>query len=298
MQDSTFSRRKFISIAFSSLGALSTIERRAFAEQGQMVFKGKTVFNRIMAKSRYWHALPIGELIGRIARELEGTPYQAHTLELSIDREICSVNLDGLDCVTFFETTLGFARMLKKGGKTPDALLSEVSFTRYRGGVLGDFSSRLHYTSDWFFDNQDKGTVKLLVDLPGQQTFVPHVDFMSSHSTSYPQLKAHLELVASIKSQEEKINSRSLKYVPIKKLSGAEPFLKTGDIIGLCTNEPGLDITHTGLVLCDKNGIPHFMHASSSKSNYKVILQTVPISNAWLASKTIIGATFARPLEP
>lgn len=298
MQDSTYTRRKFISIILSSLGGLSLLERSAFAQPAQTVFKGETMFKRIMSKSAKWSSFPIGELVGKIAMTLEGVPYQAHTLELSIDREICSVNLEGLDCVTFFETTLALARMLKKGGKNADALLSEVRCTRYRGGVLGDFSSRLHYTSDWLLDNQDKGTIKLLTDLPGKETFVPHVDFMSKHFLSYPQLKAHPELVAKIKSQEDRLNSRTLEYVPVKKLAGAEPFLKTGDIIGLCTNEPGLDITHTGLIMCDKGGIPHFMHASSSKSNYKVTLQTVPIKDAWVSSKSITGATFARPLEP
>ncbi|MBX9666616.1 MAG: DUF1460 domain-containing protein [Candidatus Obscuribacterales bacterium] len=299
MSTSKSSRRSFIKTLLSSVGALGSFELGAFGQAKQAeVFKGKSVFNRILSKSSHWRTLPIGVLMGKIARELEGTPYQSHTLELAVDREICSVNLEGLDCVTFFETTLGFARMLKKGGSTPEALLNEVAFTRYRGGVAGDFSSRLHYTSDWLFDNQVKHSIQLLADLPGSELFRPQVGFMSTHSGSYPQLVAHPEMIEKIRNQEEKINSRSFEFIPLNKLSEAEPMLRTGDIVGLCTNQPGLDISHTGLVYCGDDGIPHFMHASSLKGNYKVTLQAVPISKTWVSSKTITGAIFARPLEP
>lgn len=234
--------------------------------------------------------------MGKIAHEFEGTPYKPGTLELSNDKEICSVNLTGLDCVTFFETTLDFARMLKNGGKTPADLLKEVQFTRYRGGVKGDYTSRLHYTSDWFYDNQKKGTVKILGDLPGAEDYKPNVHFMSEHPQSYPQLVAHPELVAKIKKFESLINSRTLKYVPIDKISAVESSLKTGDIVGVCTSTPGLDITHTGIVVCDENSVPHFMHASSSRTNYKVMIKPGPMSTALAWTKTNTGALFARPL--
>ena len=82
----------------------------------------------------------------RVAMEFQGTPYVGFTLELDKDRELCSVNLAGLDCVTFFEDTLDFSRMLKTGGRTPAAMLEQVTLTRwYRGGKLGDFTTRLHY---------------------------------------------------------------------------------------------------------------------------------------------------------
>ncbi len=84
-------------------------------------FRGENKLNRILkeAEAEKWRVLPIGELMGKIAAELEGTPYVSGTLELSADNEICSANLDALDCVTFVETTLALARMIKKGGRTP-----------------------------------------------------------------------------------------------------------------------------------------------------------------------------------
>ncbi len=61
-------------------------------------------------------------------------------LDQNPNQEICTVDLTSLDCVTFFESTLDFARMLKKGETTPESLIKEVSFTRYRGWR----SARLH----------------------------------------------------------------------------------------------------------------------------------------------------------
>lgn len=276
----------------------STTYHASGDEAQQTVFKGDTMFTRILAQAtaNKWKALPIGDLMGMIATQLSGVPYVANTLELS--PEVCSVNLTGLDCVTFFETTLAFARMLKKGGKTPADLIKEVSYTRYRGGVVGDYSSRLHYTSDWLIDNQNKHVVKLLSDLPGAEPFTQKVALMSSHPQSYRQLTDNPKLVAKIKQQEETINSRTLKFIPLNKISTIEPLLQTGDIVGICTNITGLDISHTGLVVRTTDGIAHFMDASSAKDKMKVTLEPGPIGAHLSKSKSTEGAMFARPLEP
>lgn len=276
----------------------------ATADESSEAFKGADIFDRILKKAEEgkWAALPIGQCMGRIAMELEGTPYVGFTLELSKDKEFCAVNLAGLDCVTFFEDTLDFARMLKRGGRTPEALLAEVTFTRYRGGQLGDFTSRLHYTTDWFYDNEKKGVVKILApELPGAAPFTQKVGIMGEHPEYYRQLKAHPEMIPQIKKFEDEINARnasSMKYIPMDKLAGAEGQLQTGDIVGVCTTENGIDIAHTGLIYKDEQGVPHFMDASSSKSKMKVTLEKGPISGSLNWSKKLTGAMFARPLEP
>jgi hypothetical protein len=284
--------------AFTAYATILNLPLPAFAATDS--FTGDEIFQRILshAKSGKWKSLPIGELMGKIAKEFEGTPYVGRTLEHSIDVEQCTVNMTGLDCVTFFETTLDFARMLKKGGDTTAALLNEVRFTRYRAGKQGDYSSRLHYTTDWFVDNQTKGVVKILGDLPGAEPFEKKVGFMSSHPELYKQLAAHPDLLPKIKQVEEAINARRLNYVPLIKLAEAEPHLKTGDIVAVCTSDRGIDIAHTGLVIRDAEGVPHFMDASSSKSKMKVTLEPGRISESLRSSKSWIGAMFARPLEP
>lgn len=303
------SRRSFLGKCFTVATAIAASELPALAlplpklASGSAIdsteFKGKTVFYRLVNKatSKNWQSLPMGELIGKLAHELEGTPYVASTLEIYPDREVCSVNLLGLDCVTFIETTLALARMLKKGGRKPEDLLSEIALIRYRNGTTGDYSTRLHYMSDWLADNTNKSIVKPLDQLPGAVPFTQKVGFMSTHPASYRRLISQPEQVEKIKKCEEAINGRSLKYVPLNKIATVEPLLKTGDIVAICTRQAGLDVVHTGFVYRTADGIAHFIDASSSKSKMKVTLESGPISGSLHWSKNLTGVMFARPLE-
>ena len=277
-------RRDFLHHAvLGTIGLLTaTAFSRAFGEalaQEVEAFKGNDVFERLLSKSleQKWNELPIGQCMTHVAMELQGTPYVGFTLELDKDHEICSVNFKGLDCVTFFEDTLDFSRMLKKGGRTPGAMLDEVTFTRYRGGKLGDFTSRLHYTTDWMYDNEKKRVVKVLApDLPGAAKFTQRVGIMSEKPTNYRQLAAHPEFIPVIKKYEDEINARDTMYIPMDRLAEAQPLLQTGDIVGVCTTEPGIDIAHTGLVIADKSGMLHFMDASSAQAKYESDIREGP----------------------
>ncbi len=296
-------RRELIRLA--SLGALGLIGSSVLAKgatwlQEQLPhFQGRDVFRRIVNKAlaANWSRLPMGELIGKIALELKGTPYVGFTLEVSKDVEYCVINLKCLDCVTFFEDSLCMARMLKKGKSTPEDLITEVRTTRYRGGRMGDFTTRLHYTTDWFVDNQEKGVVKILTpELPGAKPFTQKVGIMSRHPENYRQLVAHPELVPAIRSAEDRINAQSLMYLPMDKLAAAEHLLQTGDIVGVTTTEEGIDIAHTGLCIKDEQGVVHFMDASSAPSRMQVTLEP-EISKCLNWSSKLTGVMIARPLE-
>lgn len=268
------------------------------------IFNNEKTFFRIAQKAREekWQALPIGEVMGKVAKELKGTPYLANTLDQSIDEEVPLVDMNALDCVTFFETTLDFARVIKRNVASPLVLLKEIRLTRYRDGKVGDYSSRLHYTTDWFVDNEKKGVVKILSSLPGAEAFTQKVDFMTKHPNSYKQLAADSKLIEKMQVFEQNINKRSLKFIPVDKVSAIEPLLKTGDIIGLCTNINGLDITHTGIIFRDTDGKAHFMDASSRKDVMKVLIESLPIGEMLEQNKkrsaTLTGIMVARPLEP
>lgn len=261
--------------------------------------KGGDIFDRIVktAELEHWAKLPLQQVMQHVAMELTGTPYVASTLELSTDKEIPSANLLGLDCVTFFETTLDIARMLRKGGHTHDDFMREIKLSRYRHGRPGDYTSRLHYTTDWFFDNQAK---HVLVMEKGTAPFPKHVDFMSTHAQLYPSLKAHPELVEKMKKIEQSINlhNKQLRFVPSEALGQFESNLQTGDIVGIVTDVPGLDISHTGLVIVDEHNVPHFMDASSKAGVNRVVLEPERLSDSIASRKHAIGAIFARPLDP
>ena len=295
-------RRAFVTLAARTLvgaGALALARPEAVRgrEPDPIAFKGEETFERLLAlaRERAWSELPIGERIGAVGMALRRTPYVAATLELYDDREVCSINLQSLDCVTFFEGALAFARMLRRGGRTPEALLAEVSFTRYRGGQLTDYASRLQYLSDWFVDNDRKGVVRLITrELPGATRFSKRVNFMSTHPEAYRQLKANADLVRKISAVEAQISARELEYVPKAKVADVQPLLMTGDIVGITTAIGGLDCAHAGLCYRDAGSVPRFLHASTTR--HAVVVDD-DLATYLLRVSTHTGIMVARPLE-
>lgn len=231
--------------------------------------------------------------MAKVAFEFLETPYVGSTLDIDDEKETCIVRLDGLDCVTLFETSLGISRMLRRGKSTLDDLKREVTATRYRGGKLDGYLSRLHYTGEWMLDNAKRGNVKDLTSvLPGSIPLNKTINFMSSHPDKYRQLKANPGWAPDIRVYESRFE-KSLKYVPTDRLPEAQRDLRTGDIVGIVTNVDGLDCSHTGLVFVDEEGTVRFLHASS---NQKKVILDGPLLDYLLKSKTSIGIMAVRPL--
>jgi hypothetical protein len=142
------------------------------------VFKGQDQFNRLVekAKAENWKALPIGERTATVGQALVGTRYKHFTLEIDNHIEAPSVNFQGMDCWTFFEISLAFARMLNEPEEawTPQKMLAYIEVDRYRGGeCTGEYLSRLHYLEDWLADNAQRGEIEDLTPQLGGKS-VPH----------------------------------------------------------------------------------------------------------------------------
>src|SRR5712671_1638285 len=112
------------------------------------VFKGRDKFDNLVrkAKAENWKALPIGERTATVGRALVGTRYKSFTLEIDNRIEAASVNFNGMDCWTFYEISLAFARMLNEPEEswTPEQMLHYIELDRYRAGkCTGEYLSRL-----------------------------------------------------------------------------------------------------------------------------------------------------------
>jgi hypothetical protein len=237
------------------------------------------------------YSLPISERMAFFAKEFIDTPYVGKTLDQEPSLEKCTVLLNGLDCVTFMETTLALARTKSP---TLNSLNSAVAKTRYWSGKVNGFLSRLHYTSDWIFDNAQKGTVTdLSKQLPGAELFTKKVGFMTSHYQSYPALKLNPKLLPRLAKQEAESNLREKWFIPINKIKAIEPRLKSGDIVAICGGVEGIECTHVGLIIKEK-GVPHFVHASSKKM---LVTFDKSISEYLEGSKTATGIMVCRPVE-
>lgn len=255
----------------------------------------REIFTRIIQRTleEGWADLPIGQCMGKIAALFIGTDYVGGTIE-GEGPEVCRVDLTGLDCVTFYENVLCLARILKKGKTSFNDFIQELTFTRYRKGILIDYPSRLHYTSDWIHDNEAKNVVTNITRELGGEDFPVRVSFMSENPDYYLSLGEYPEFIKIIAEIEQEINRRKHWYIPQEKIKKALKHLQTGDVIAVATNKKGLDYSHTGLIMQDKKGRIRFLHASSEKD--KVLLDT-ELYKYIRSVKTHIGITVARPLR-
>src|SRR6202162_668313 len=234
------------------------------------VFKGQDQFNRLVAKAKAenWKALPIGERTAAVGQALVGTRYKHFTLEIDNRIESPSVNFQGMDCWTFFEISLAFARMLDEPEEnwTPDRLLHYIEVDRYRGGeCTGEYLSRLHYLEDWLAGKDRGGLgVGLTRSLGGAS--VPHsAREMTVAWRNYRYLAANRSLLGPLRQMEARVSSRPLYQIPKTRVASIEGKLSSGDIIGIISREGRslYSTSHVGLALRVADGSLHFMHASS-----------------------------------
>lgn len=205
-------------------------------------------------------SLPIDKIIVEIGKSFLGTDYVANTLEKG-DGEKLVINLTGLDCYIFLETSLVFARCIKKGKTTFEDYQTELTNIRYRDGKLKEYPSRLHYFSDWIYDMNERGIGKDITKEIGGKPYIKKINFMSTHINAYKQLRSNSKFVDEMVKIEEEISSRNYFYIPQEDISKVENKIQSGDIIGITTSVEGMDIAHTGIALRMDDGRIHFMHA-------------------------------------
>jgi hypothetical protein len=246
------------------------------------------------ATSQKWNKLNYGDLIVKVGEQFLGVPYVGGTLDKG-NEETCTVLLDKLDCVTYFETTLAISNLIASGTDLNMANLDdEVEYTRYRDGTMDGYDSRLHYTSEWILDNVKKGIVEDITKELGGEELNVDVFFMSENSDKYKFLKNNPELTKRISEIEDSINENEFFYIPKENILDIENQLQSGDIIAIVTTIPGLDYGHIGLIN-KKDGVSRFMHASLTKK--KVIIDK-RISEYVTNVSKFSGITVLRPVSP
>jgi hypothetical protein len=269
----------------------------------QTVFKGQEQFQRLIAKAKEqdWKSLPIGDRTAAVGQALLGTRYKHFTLEIDNRIEAPSVNFKGMDCWTFFETALAFARMLNEPEEkwTPEQLLRYIETDRYRGGACtGDYLSRLHYLEDWLYDNDQRGLVDDLTQRLGGVSVAHSAREMSVGWRHYRYLAANKSLLGPLARMERDVSSRPLYQISKNRVAKIEPKLQNGDIIGIVSRErKGLYSTsHVGLALRTSDGVLHCMHASSPSNYGKVVIDS-RLSSYLKRYRTNSGILVARPLR-
>ncbi len=265
------------------------------------IFRGEEKFHKIVKKAKLgnWAALPMGKRVIRVADEFVGIPYKNFTLEIDDHIESPSINMIGLDCWTFFETSLGMARMLgyKKTNYQPADLLREVEFTRYRGGhCSGHYLERIHYLAEWFYENDARGTCKYITrDFGVAKSMTGRkISEMTTLWKSYRYLRNNPSLRAPMKDQENYVQAMPVYYIPKERVASIESKLQSGDVIGIATKYNGGYCSHVGLANRTKDGRTRFMHASR---DYRKVLVDISISGYLKKYSKHAGIIVGRPLE-
>lgn len=237
--------------------------------------------------------LDIGDIIATVGKSFQGVEYVAGTLDKNVNEEKLVIKITGLDCVTYVENVLAISTIIKKGTVDFESYKAELQNIRYRNGEINGYPSRLHYYTDWIYNNQEKGYIKDITYDIGGELYSKKINFMSTHTESYKQLSGNDDYVDEIKTIEKNMNKRRLYYIKKGEVDKYYESLETGDIIATTTNIDGLDVTHTGFIYKNK-GKTHFMHASITKG--EIIISKEELKEYLKGNKKQTGIIVARPL--
>ena len=289
--------------ALVSLLALLTLSCPAEQLPLTVVFKGQERFSAIVARAKpeqnRLRVLPIGERAAWFGQALVGTPYKSYTLEIDDRIEAPSVNLTGLDCWTFFETALAFARLSELPAEqwTAPQLLRFIELDRYWGGqCTGSYLSRLHYLEDWAHDNDRRGYVDDLTRQLGAIQVSNAAIEMTNNWRNYRYMARSPANRSGIAKLEARLRDEPLPMIPKARVPSVEAKLQNGDIISIVSKDgSAYGTSHVGMAL-RKDGVLRFMHASSPRNYGKVVIDD-RLSEYLARYRSHAGIMVARPVR-
>lgn len=270
------------------LASFSTVKGQHYTKSDSLIYEAYIKeFANYKDKS-------FNELIINTAKYFLGKPYVASTLEI-LDEEKLIINLREFDCTTFVENCIALSATIKFGDlasfENYSRLLTSI---RYRDRKIDGYTSRLHYTTDWIYENGKNGVLWNISYETGQRVEKP-LNFMSTHPQSYKHLKDNPDNIQKIKEIESSINSRNTyEIIPISAIPTAIEKIHNGDIIAFATSIKGLDYSHMGIAYWN-NGKLHFIHASSRMK--KVVIESQTLLDYCRNSKNCSGISILRIKE-
>lgn len=233
------------------------------------------------------------------AGQLKGIPYVAATLEVNRQEELV-VNLRQLDCTTLVENVVALTRAVRLPEPSFAVFCRELETIRYKNGLLEGYASRNHYFSGWIDSNEKMGIV---TEIKGDVTdgYFPFIaeqklvlDYMSTHPHLYPMLGGKPEEIERIRNNEQEVEGRTVRYIPLELLDKGKDVLgdvQDGDILAIVTKKKGLDTSHLGFAVW-KDGKLHLLNASSIHK--KVVLEPMTLSRYMKKHPSQLGVRVVR----
>ena len=270
---------------------LLLLSQNMFSQEVPVSDKDQLLFNKYVEQITPYKDEPIETVLEKTARFFLETPYVAHTLDKG-EKEELVINLSELDCVTYVENVLALSLAAKSDDLSLQNYIEKLKEIRYRTNEVSDYASRIHYTSDWVFENERKGLLEnISKDLSGIKER-KKVDFMSAHRNAYKQLTNDDAMLDKIVNQENAINERGgFYYLPKELIASKANDIPHMSVIGFVTSIDGLDTSHVGFAY-HKNGELTFIHASSGVM--KVVVDAKSLSDYCLSQRNCNGIIVAK----
>lgn len=253
--------------------------------------KDEQIFNSILAESDK-AALAnssLDHILIYVGRQFLGSPYVGGTLDKP-ESENLVVDLYGMDCVTFLESTIAISIIIKENKCSFEDFCNKLKFIRYRNGIMDGYASRLHYFYDWINNNHQKGILNNITEDIGGKPFIKDINIMTVNSVKYPHLQEDSSMTL-IRKVEQQLSSMNKFYIPKEEMPFIAKRIQDGDIIALATTIEGLEVAHVGLAVHFNNEL-HLMHASSR--NKKVEISKLPLSEMLKNKSTYSGIIVSR----
>jgi hypothetical protein len=215
----------------------------------------KEELDRLLAKAFF--IAEIGPRIAFISGQFLGTPYKESTLIGDADtREVFTINLEAMDCSTYLDYVE--AMRLSDSYSRFKANLKRIRY--YSGRVA--YAHRNHFFTDWRERNPSVTDVTGEIGR-GRARVVPKRLNEKTDGTYF---------MTAIP-----IAERDVTYIPAEAIDNAViGSLQTGDYVGMYAEAAGLDVSHVGIIIKDRNAA-YMRHASSAPSQRKVVDQDLKL---------------------
>ena len=249
----------------------------------------KAVYEKVMEVLAPVREEPMPVLVMKAAEAMLETPYVGGTLEQ--EPEMLTVSLARTDCILLVEACVAMAQTARQEDRSFVAFCDNLRQLRYRDGLVDEYASRIHYTSEWILQAEARGlAAEMSADIAGS-ALEQYFSYMSAHADIYPSLASNKELTDRIAAVEERLGQNEYFFIPKTRLESNLEKIRHGDMVCFVTNVEGLDISHMAFAYeyyeCEHDCCPDgrgcsngqrqlgFLHASSKEKKVVVDKMTL-----------------------
>lgn len=228
-------------------------------------------------------------------RRFKGVPYGAGASNsVGIDKTL--VCTSQLNCVTLIEMfwaicytqyQISQVNIQLTQNQIFNLFLKNLNFIKYYDGLNCELHDRIHYFTDALHQLESRGLLENIGAYNGEPIH-KKIHFISGNKKQWAAIKNWTQ----IKVIEERMSNRPRYFYPLERIEDYKLYAKTGDIVALATDVPGLDVSHCGYITF-RNDSLLFSHASSVRK--KVVIEE-DLCNYLSKRTSITGIYVYRPL--